>query len=111
MLKRAVIGGAVLCMVVAGEAFAENQGAEFIVLKGEDFASVHLSHIRHETKLGDCQLCHNLYAKEPGAIEKSVRAGTLTRKQVMDQCEVCHSETAIAGKRSGPTSCRGCHMS
>jgi len=110
MLKRAVIGGAVLLLVLVGQAFAENQGAKTIVLRGEDFDSVHLSHIRHEIKLGDCQACHKLYAKETDAIEKGVRAGALKRKQVMDQCEDCHSEIAIAGEKSGPTSCKGCHM-
>lgn len=110
MLKRAVAGAAVLLFVLVGQVFAENQGAEIIILKSEDFDSVHLSHILHEIKLGDCQVCHKLYAKETDAIEKSVRTGILKRKQVMDQCEGCHSETAIAGKRSGPTSCKGCHM-
>ena len=110
MLTRTVIGGAGLLLLWAGSACAENQGAATIVLRSEDFDSVHLSHILHEIKLGDCQLCHKLYAKETDAIEKSVRAGVLKRKQVMDQCEECHAETAIDGKKSGPTSCRGCHM-
>ncbi len=109
MLKRVVIGVSFMSLVLVGQVFAENQGAKIIYLKGGGFGRVLFTHQHHQNKLADCQVCHGLFAMETGAIDKGVSAGTLTRVQVMDQCRNCHSETAMAGKKSGSTACKGCH--
>lgn len=109
MLKRVIIWVSVLAVIGVGQAFAENDGAKIIELEGNEYGNAHLSHVLHQIKLKDCEICHKLYAKETGAIEKSIKAGTLKRMQVMNYCNECHKETALAGKRSGPTACKGCH--
>jgi len=99
----------ILPLVFAGLAFAADRGAEFIDLQGRDFGSVQFTHLLHQINLGDCEVCHKLYPMETDGIEERVRAGALTRRQVMDNCMDCHRKTALAGKKSGSTSCRGCH--
>lgn len=110
MLKKAiVVGVSVLSLVVVGHAFAENMGAESMVLKGGKMGDVNFPHKLHQDKLGDCEVCHSLFPKEAGAIEKGIAAGSLKKKQVMDTCKACHKKTKDEGKEAGPTSCKGCH--
>jgi len=109
-LKKVInVGILVLSLAFVECAFAKNKGAAYIDLPSGELGVVDFPHKLHQRKLRDCEVCHRLYPEELGAIEKSIGARTLKRKQVMGECIDCHRQTAIAGKKSGTTSCRGCH--
>jgi len=110
MSKKAIIVGiSVLSLAFAGAAFAGGNGAEFMVLKGGSVGDVGFPHKLHQDKLNDCEVCHNLFPQKAGAVQKLISAGTLKKKQVMDNCKSCHQETKDKGRTAGPTSCDSCH--
>jgi len=110
MFKKAIIVGvSILFMSVSGTAFAAGNGAETMVLKGGKLGDVSFPHKLHQDKLKDCEVCHKLFPKEAGAIEKLIAAGTLKKKEVMNNCKSCHKETKDKGQTAGPTSCKACH--
>ncbi|MEA2083723.1 MAG: cytochrome c3 family protein [Thermodesulfobacteriota bacterium] len=94
-------------LVVA--AVTENTGASKIVLEGGRRGNVSFPHQEHQNTLGDCNLCHNLFPKVSGSIERLKDEGGLKKKETMDQCMDCHKNKADKREKSGPTSCRGCH--
>jgi len=65
--------------------------------------------VLHQDTLGDCNLCHNLFPKVAGSIESLKDKGSLKKKATMDQCVDCHKNKEDKDKKSGPTSCKGCH--
>lgn len=90
---------------------AENRGAENIVLEGGNRGNVHFPHRQHQKNLGDCQICHSVFAQEPGVIQKLKTQGALKKKHVMNKlCTKCHREKKKAGQPSGPTTCNKCHI-
>lgn len=93
----------------AALAVEEYQGAEEMVLEGGRFGKVAFGHKRHQTALKACNVCHDLFPKTPGGIVRLKAEGRLYRRQVMNQCTSCHYERATKGKKTGPTSCGGCH--
>ncbi|MEZ4526720.1 MAG: cytochrome c3 family protein [Desulfobacterales bacterium] len=104
-----LIAFGVLCMAVLAIA-EQNRGAEKIVLKAGNMGDVTLPHQQHQTALGDCKLCHDLFAQEAGIIDKMKAESKLKAKQVMnDQCIACHKEKKKEGVKTGPTSCSACH--
>jgi hypothetical protein len=110
MFKKAIIiGVSVLSLAFTGTAFAAGKGAETMVLKGGSMGNVEFPHQEHQNKLKNCEACHKLFPQEAGAIQELIGAGTLQKKQVMNNCVNCHKETAAKGKESGPTSCKDCH--
>lgn len=89
----------------------ENQGAGQITLQGGSRGTVLFPHRQHQETLGDCALCHTLFPKEAGSIEKLKDQGGLTGKQVMNTlCIKCHRAEQKAGNKSGPTMCSQCHV-
>lgn len=88
----------------------ENKGAEEIVLSGGTGGEVVFPHRRHQDSLGDCSICHTLFAQKAGSIEEMKASGELKKKQVMNSlCTHCHREKKRAGEKTGPTTCKRCH--
>ena len=70
----------------------------------------HPSH-QHQNKLVDCKICHDAFPQEKGAIEQLKKAGKLKPKHVMNkQCTKCHKEKRRAGEKTGPITCKQCHI-
>lgn len=99
-----------LAMVFAVSAADENKGAEKITINGGNFGDINFPHQEHQKALGDCSKCHKLFPKKAGVIVEMKTAGTLKKKQVMDECRGCHKTMAQAGQKTGPLSCKLCHQ-
>jgi hypothetical protein len=90
---------------------SENPGGEKLILYGGSRGEVPFPHRRHQTALGDCQVCHTLFPQEKDSIEKLKSEGRLVTKQIMNKhCIKCHRTEKRAGRPSGPTSCSQCHV-
>jgi hypothetical protein len=106
----------VLALVVAVLAGAytiqtENKGAAELVLAGGPTGQVPFPHRAHQEALGDCRICHELFPQEQGAIERLKASGELQAKQIMNKhCTKCHRQFKQEGKKTGPTSCKACHV-
>jgi hypothetical protein len=88
----------------------ENKGAEQIILDGGDRGVVQFPHHRHQNKLGDCKICHDLFPREQGGISRLKKEGQLISKQVMNKhCIKCHKAEQQAGHPAGPVTCSKCH--
>ncbi len=105
--KTIIVGFSVLAF--AGAAFAGGNGQATMKLKGGSMGDVPFPHKAHQDSLKNCDLCHKMFPKEAGAIEKAIADGKLKKKEVMKACETCHKETKAKGAAAGPTSCRDCH--
>jgi len=90
--------------------WAQNKGAGQIILFGGATGNVTFKHQLHQDSLGDCNLCHNLFPQTPGIVKKLKEDGKLANKKVMNQCTKCHREKINAGSKSGPVTCKGCHV-
>ena len=111
MLKKVIIVGiSIMSVVFAGVAFAENNGAETMVLQGGKSGDVTFHHKAHQEKLHqECDACHTLFAKEAGSIEKAIAAGTMKKKDAMKQCVACHKAEKAKNAAAGPIKCKECH--
>lgn len=90
---------------------ALEKGVEIIDLPGGPLGDVRFPHRLHQESQKDCNICHDLFARQPGAIQKQQQAGALRKQQVMDElCIGCHHRLESAGKPSGPTRCDLCHQ-
>jgi len=89
--------------------WAQNKGAEDIILPGGKTGNVPVKHHLHQNILGDCNLCHNLFPQNAGIIQKLKDEGKLEKKKVMNQCQKCHREKTNAGLKTGPVTCKSCH--
>jgi len=99
----------VLCVAAIG--FAEQKrGASNIMIEAGGFRDVVFPHQAHQEVIEECNACHDLFPKSPRAIADLKSAGTLEKKQVMDQCRKCHREMKEAGAKTGPLQCGGCHV-
>ena len=105
----ALIGGFVLA---SGLSLAvENKGAADIVLTGGKRGNVPFPHHRHQNELVDCNICHDVFPQQKGAIDRLKQEGSLKPKTVMNkQCTKCHREKRRAGEKSGPITCKQCHV-
>jgi hypothetical protein len=89
----------------------ENKGADQMELYGGRSGKVPFPHHQHQTVLEDCAICHEVFPQEKGAIEKLKAEGKLKRKQVMNKlCTACHKQKKRAGEKTGPVSCKDCHV-
>ena len=89
---------------------ASEMGSPELVINGGSRGDVNFPHKMHQETLSDCSVCHNIFPKEEGSIDKLKKEKTLKRKQVMDDvCLACHRADRKAGKEYGPTSCNDCH--
>jgi len=106
-----IIGLVLIAGFSTGVCFGDrNPGAEKITINAGSQGSVPLPHLRHQQVLGDCNLCHSVFAQRTGAIDEMKAAGTLEKKQVMNkQCIKCHRQKKKDGEKAGPTTCKACH--
>ena len=82
-----------------------------MTLEGGSRGRVPFPHLRHQTGLRDCQVCHALFPQERLSIERLKSEGQLVKKQVMNTlCIKCHRAEASAGNPSGPKTCAQCHV-
>lgn len=89
----------------------ENKGAAQIDIPGGYKGKVPFNHQMHQTQLKDCNVCHDLFPKAPGAIDDLKTKKTLKKKQVMNKvCIKCHKAEKNAGNKAGPTTCSKCHV-
>jgi hypothetical protein len=106
--------GLILAMAVAGGlAAAEGgKGADAMVLDGGSRGPVPFGHHRHQAELGDCNLCHDVFPREAGSIERLKADGALKAKSdVMNKlCINCHRAKKTAGAATGPLTCAQCHQ-
>ena len=68
-------------VIVAG---TENKGPEQITLDGGQRGMVGFPHRQHQTTLGNCNICHNIFPQKLGAIKDLKNQGRLAKKQVMN---------------------------
>lgn len=88
-----------------------NKGAETIELNGGKSGPVPFPHLTHQQSLTDCKVCHELFPQELGAIDKLKASGELKKKHVMNKhCTRCHKKMKTAGEKTGPTTCKSCHI-
>jgi hypothetical protein len=107
----ALMALAVVGLVGAYSIQTENKGAPEMTLNGGKSGPVPFPHMAHQTALGDCRICHELFPQEAGAIERLKASGELQQKQVMNkQCTKCHKQFKKEGKQTGPTTCKSCHV-
>jgi len=111
MFKQIASVSLLIALFVATALAVVNKGAETIILDGGSRGQVHFPHHRHQTRLEDCQICHEIFPQEKGSIERFKAEGKLAKKQVMNKlCIKCHKAEAAAGNPSGPRTCTQCHV-
>ena len=103
-------------MMVTGGAVAwciadQDIGAPDIELTGGKRGNVPFPHRRHQEKLEDCKICHGVFEQKAGIIEELKAQGKLKPKHVMNKlCTKCHKAKKRAGEKTGPTTCKTCHI-
>ena len=103
-------------VVVAVSTFALSggnidKGAKDIVIEGGKRGNVPFPHHSHQENLGDCEICHSVFPQKTGSIDDLKAQGKLKKKYVMNKlCTKCHKEKKKAGQKSGPTTCKTCHI-
>lgn len=90
----------------------ENKGANQIRLDGGTRGPVVFPHHRHQDRIGECTVCHDLFPQQSGAIETFKAQNKLDRKEVMNKlCIKCHRAKKAAGESNyGPITCSQCHQ-
>jgi hypothetical protein len=87
------------------------KGRSRSTLYGGKSGDVPFPHWAHQAVLADCKICHELFPQEAGAIEKLKASGELQRKQIMNKhCTKCHKKMKQEGQKTGPTTCKSCHI-
>lgn len=108
----------IVLLIIAGMVFTaalvvanQDRGAADIALNGGTSGKVLFPHQRHQETLKDCKICHDTFPQTPGAIDELKAQDKLKKKQVMNKlCVNCHKAEKKAGKTSGPTTCKACHV-
>ena len=99
-------GGAIVLSVAN-----QDMGPIDIELHGGTRGNVPFPHHRHQETIGDCDLCHTVFPQKTGSIEELKAKGELKKKYVMNKlCTKCHKEKRRAGEKSGPVTCKQCHI-
>ena len=114
-LKHAVVFISITAMIAGAMTTSsmatQNKGAENIEINGGSRGNVPFPHHQHQVRLEDCQICHSLFPQKSGSIAELKADGKLKKKQVMNKlCTKCHRATKKAGQKSGPTTCKNCHI-
>ena len=112
MMFKKIVVTLVLCLGLAAAVpiVAQDMGTKDLVLDGGKQGKVPFPHQAHQTALKDCAKCHSLFPQESSAIKSLQAKGALKKKQVMNQCRNCHKGMKKAGLKTGPTSCKKCHI-
>ena len=100
-----------VCLSMPPALAGTDRGAGQMNLSGGSRGEVLFPHDRHQTALGDCNICHHLFPQTTGAIATLQAQGQLQPKQVMNKmCINCHRAEKTAGRPTGPTTCNQCHV-
>ena len=111
MRRRIICICIVLLLSAAVSAAVMEAGPADLLIDGGERGGVQFPHQRHQTVLGDCNICHDLFPQKSGSIRELINKNELGKKQVMnDHCIKCHRESKNAGKAAGPTTCSKCHI-
>jgi hypothetical protein len=66
---------------------------------------------QHQEKLEDCNICHSVFEQKSGSIKELKAQRKLKPKHVMNKlCTKCHKAKKRAGEKTGPTTCKKCHI-
>ena len=96
---------------VVSSMVSQNKGAQNIELQGGKRGKVPFPHHQHQEKLVDCQICHATFEQKAGSIQELKDQGKLKKKHVMNKlCTKCHKQMKKTGEKSGPTTCKKCHI-
>jgi len=61
--------------------------------------------------LEDCNICHSVFEQKVGIIEELKAQGKIKKKYVMNKlCTKCHKKMKKTGAKTGPTTCKNCHL-
>ena len=105
------MGICLILAVVTVIAAEQNKGAAEMTIDGKGRGPVPFKHELHQTVLGDCMVCHDVFPQTAGSINDLKEKGNLKKKQVMNKvCIKCHKAKKKAGEKTGPTSCSKCHI-
>ena len=119
MKKILGVSVAVIFLAVAMLAFANPQAPQENItfsVEGGKKAPVTFSHTQHASVASDCKSCHHKWNGE-GTPHKCDSCHKLKKDgnvpKIMDaghkKCRKCHRDMKKAGKKTGPTPCKGCH--
>ena len=104
----------ILIMIFFTGAFAiavQNEGEKDIKLDGGYRGAIDFPHHLHQSAIGDCNSCHDIFPKTAGIIKDLKEQKKLKKKQVMNKtCIQCHKAKKKAGEKTGPTKCSACHV-
>jgi hypothetical protein len=101
---------AAMMTVAAAASATQDRGMDRMTLAGGSRGDVPFPHHRHQDAIESCEVCHETFPRQAGAIEALKRAGDIEPKHVMNRlCTKCHREKRRAGEKSGPTTCGDCH--
>lgn len=85
-------------------------GPSAIDIYGGTRGKVPFTHQLHQTRLEDCNVCHNMFPQEHDALKALKAKKVLKKKQVMNKlCISCHRKEKKAGRKYGPVKCSTCH--
>jgi cytochrome c-type protein NrfB len=102
-----------IMILIAGSSSAgtvENPGAPEMMLEGGSRGKVPFPHLRHQSALKDCSVCHAAFPQEKGGIDTLKAQGVLARKEIMNkQCIKCHKAQKGSAQPGGPITCSECH--
>lgn len=102
---------AMFAIFTAAAAGAVATGPEEILIYGGVSGKVHFPHAQHQHRIGDCNVCHEVFPQKADAIKTLKEEGKLKPKKVMNlQCIKCHKQEKRAGKPHGPLTCNQCHV-
>ena len=95
------------CMVFAGF-----KGPDEMRLKGDKtLGDVNFKHHLHQKIASDCNVCHKYFKKKKKGLENAISEKKLKSKYVMNKvCIKCHKKRKSAKLKTGPTSCKKCHI-
>jgi hypothetical protein len=114
VMKTAVLTLMAISFVALASAYTiqtDNKGAPQMSLDGGKSGPVPFPHLAHQKVLADCSVCHELFPQKAGAIDALKASGELKKKQVMNKhCTKCHKQMKKEGQKTGPTTCKACHV-
>ena len=112
MRARTIMMILIIMLFTGAFAFAvQNKGTKEIKLDGGNRGAIDFPHHMHQSTIGDCNACHDVFPKTPGAIKGLIEQKKLKKKQVMNKtCLQCHKAKKKAGEKTGPTKCSACHV-
>ena len=107
----ASVAAIIALSTIASTMASQNKGAANIELNGGKRGNVPFPHHQHQERLAECNICHSIFPQKTGSIAELQTEGKLKKKYVMNKlCTKCHKETKKSGQKSGPTTCKKCHV-